>query len=845
MPSQVTPEPNDSTTLRTKTARSRSASLNRSQEGKQHRVDCAAVEEPPTQTSASESAPDPPLLQCLQKDPKQQYWQTVFAYAGTTRIFTSSTEAGILGRRYVKPPAGVRERVAALRPVLGTDRVVVISGASGGGKTDLAITAPHHGPGTLVVVYVVSTDLAESMGAVKKPHRTATEAAVRVVGSYLGFHCDGLHEAWRQGNGSVHLRVVFDEMGSYTEHGHAVIAEQYAICDQLRSAFDLHSASLVLVGTGMDGPLATAGTPSADFTALRIDDVAFGFEEAFKACLSEPSPAFADFQPGGVTTATVHALLRNPRMGSLLIQYLSRTTDRLHYMPSPTPVARKDAPVTALRKALEQRVLGAIANFRNLNAMNSLSASEMREALCDAVAIETGAYDSAGEYLYTYRARYGCITDRAVSIARGAVTAADGSGAITAGSVVTAVAQQQGDALTAYRVLEADEAALVVVPLDSFGRYRVPLASRAMFLALAGACGIDDVAAPRDVERITALWASVLPLLTTPEHTVQQLVALQCTPGAPAASGVDAWRGLRPGKPFTGRNAVTSVVNCASGLEEPQPSAPSATRDDDSSPSSESAAGVYLRGLKDVLAVDAGAAMPGPQVATGAAKLSELFADRAQRSVPKQRYNYSYGYSVVLPVEKHPAVCLLNAGVLPGAEDVHLRVTAHEKRTAETVVLKVQPGSEPVDASVMLHALSGAGLRCAASEQPPFCNEVPSLEGTADETARTTFALVAVTGAPATDRSVGWPAVCRLNLQEGDAEQRGRASAAGKGAKRSTKQSKKGTKPKGPSSSGGSGAHVMVAVHRCTVDGQGRLQTAAEGTRPFAFPLLLPAVVAL
>ena len=68
--------------------------------------------------------------------------------------------------------------------------------------------------------------------------------------------------------------------------------------------------------------VATAGTPSADFTALRIDDAAFGFAEAFKARLSEPSSAFADFQPGGVTTATVHALLR-PRMGSLLIQYLS------------------------------------------------------------------------------------------------------------------------------------------------------------------------------------------------------------------------------------------------------------------------------------------------------------------------------------------------------------------------------------------------------------------------------------------------------------------------------------------------------------------------------------------
>lgn len=82
----------------------------------------------------------------------------------------------------------MRRKVALTRPVVRNEVVVIVSGSSGSGKTDLAITAPHDDPATqLVIVNVVALHLPQDFDpstcegdddAVKVARNKSTESVI-------------------------------------------------------------------------------------------------------------------------------------------------------------------------------------------------------------------------------------------------------------------------------------------------------------------------------------------------------------------------------------------------------------------------------------------------------------------------------------------------------------------------------------------------------------------------------------------------------------------------------------------------------------------------------------------
>ena len=356
---------------------------------------------------------------------------------------------------------------------------------------------------------------------------------------------------------------MLDEMGECPNLVRGIIAAQHDICSKLQAAYELGHASLVVVGTGLDDPLKPPGSSSQLVEVLRLDDRKDAFTDALGATIPECYADLLRTQPGVVFAAMVNAMLGNARLGALIVRNLiehadlqnvctlSDLCDSAQVIASPPPGLRHvtvHLPTTRrLRKAMGLCVDAAIGHFRSLNAMCSLPTDQMLATLADALAIEAGAYDSAS-HLTDLRVKYGCLTDRARLLQRPKElnSMKDPRGIVVEGKP------------TSYRVVDrSDGDYLLVVPLDSYGRYRMPDAYRAMLLALAGADDIVDcVYAPQDVEAVTWVWAGLLSLLATPEHTVQTLIRLQCTP---STEGEDAWAALRPKQPFTKRNALSKT----------------------------------------------------------------------------------------------------------------------------------------------------------------------------------------------------------------------------------------------------------------------------------------------
>ena len=267
---------------------------------------------------------------------------------------------------------------------LNGDRVYVVSGESGSGKTTWALMTSRVG------VYVMSDDLCSAelmklntlnIGNKAERDKLAVTLITKAVASALGDMF--ARETQLVGAAPLTVSIVMDEFGSYPGFVRGLCS---ACSDARRSLatlfkFDVH-IQLIVVGTGTDAQATRSGSLPSSFVAARMPAAA-PMLDRLKTSLSNTFQTAADELVEALDAHTQAAhLVQNPRFAALLFKRI------LEHHRSPYGSFSKLYPTTqAALTSLDAHLLQAARDYRSLNGMSDVDEDGVKEAYALALAL--------------------------------------------------------------------------------------------------------------------------------------------------------------------------------------------------------------------------------------------------------------------------------------------------------------------------------------------------------------------------------------------------------------------------------------------------------------------------
>ena len=380
------------------------------------------------------------LLQPLPSPTALELATTVAAArSNESRTYRGSPVIGLLASlRFLHKRFVPGEAVPLTHLPVANNRVTVVVGTSGSGKTDAMLTLGSK-PGTTLTVYVRADDLnlGQTVPQLEKradPNAVSKDAidndVAAAIRDFVKAEVGKLKRAYAEAkrgyaseehvkiammtSGSV--RLVIDETGSYPEFVRSVIRGQDKIQTALQHEDCLClepkqvSIEIMVGGTGSASPDKPIGSlPERYFVCDMDGHAAKQLQDGFVRQLPGPVQRAlqkSDAQVGATERLEFLAMLTNARLGALVVQWFKLASIEARQKAVGVPfiglVTAGDSKARAadelnVKHCMRLAVSDAIVAFRNLNGLSVLEEAAFLDTLATAMTITVLGCDKISE----------------------------------------------------------------------------------------------------------------------------------------------------------------------------------------------------------------------------------------------------------------------------------------------------------------------------------------------------------------------------------------------------------------------------------------------------------------